>query len=990
MVSKKFQTEFAKLNKEQKEAVEEIEGPVMVIAGPGTGKTQILAMRIANILNKTQVNPSNILCLTFTNSGVYAMRKRLLEIIGKSSYAVHVHTFHSFCNEVIQAFPEKFLFAKEINQLTDFEQIKLIQKIIDKLTLKRLKPLKSPYYYQRDILQSIGDLKQEAITPEKFLKFLKDEKDKLILEKNSDLAKIYKAYQDELTTKGLYDFNDMILFVVEMLKNDTELLSFYQEKFQYILVDEYQDTNSAQNEIIQILGSFYPEPNIFVVGDDEQSIFRFQGASLENILFFKQIYPNSQVIVLEKNYRSGQKILDVSRKLISNNKKQIFNLLKIEKNLKSELKSTRGEIHTGEFSTEEVENYFVAKTIEEKTKKGTKPSEIAVIYKEHRDAENLIDLLSKLNIPYQLEIGGDILDDLEIGKIIRLLNVISAPEKRENSENIFEVLHFPFWKIDELNLYKLLKYSNHNRKDMFDVILSEDDLKDAGIKNQKSILDFGGKILECADYFINHTFADSFEHALESTGFLNYLLKLPESVQHLNRLQSLFDEIQIINRKNKSLKLSEFLEYLDELKKNNLEIKEKALDIDYEGVKLITSHKAKGQEYEIVFILKCVDEHWGNKTRKKLIKLPSGFLLTKNLVDDNSEEERRLFYVALTRAKKEIYLTYALNYGIGESTKLKMPSQFLSELPNEALNQIDTKRFEKNFTERMKLKFSPRVWKPRKALKEFIIELINDFSLSPTSLNAYLDCPQSFFYNQLLKVPKVKDFGQCYGTAVHKALEMFFKKFSRDYELPAKKELLDFYDSALENEILKPQDYKRAQIDGQKNLGNYYDFYKLHWKKSAPPINVEYNFGSHNVHFESIPITGKIDKIEVIDSIGKTVRITDYKTSQPKSLNQMSGKTSEENFKELYQAYFYKLLSENDPQFSWKITEIEFDFLSPKDGKFKKVSVPIDKTEYDKFKNLAKEVYNDIKKLKFKPSQDKKACQKYGFKCEYFDLCKKN
>lgn len=970
MISKKFQTEFAKLNKEQKEAVEAIEGPVMVIAGPGTGKTQILAMRIANILNETQVNPSNILALTFTNSGVYAMRKRLLDIVGKASYAVHIHTFHSFCNDIIQTFPEKFLFAQKINQLTDLEQIKLIQKIIDKKDLEVLKPLKAPYYYQKDILKAINDLKQEGIGPEKFKKLLKIEKDD---KKNIELAEIYEAYQKALQKEGLYDYSDMILFVTEKLKSDTELLSHYQEKFQYILIDEYQDTNSAQNEIVTILGSFYPDPNIFVVGDDEQSIFRFQGASLENILNFKETYSQAKLIILDKNYRSGQKILDASRTLISNNKAQISNKLKISKTLKSNLKHL-GNIFTGEFSSGEVENYFVAKKIEELIKKGTRPSEIAVIYKQHRDGEELIDTLAKLNIPYQLEIGGNVLDDIEIQKIIKILKVIATPFSDETQPLIFEVLHYPFFNIDSIDLYKISSLAYKARTNIFDILQKE-----------KKFNKFLEVIFSCAESFKIKTFAEAFEETINSTGYLEYLLSLPESVNHLNRLQSLFEEIKIINTKNKNLSLEKFLAYLDDLEKNNLQIKEKELDINFEAVKFMTAHKAKGLEFEYVFIIRCIEKHWGESRRRQLIKLPSGFLKTAN-EDENSEEERRLFYVAMTRAKKEIYITYALKYS--DSQTVHLPSLFLNELPLKHLDVIKTNIYEKQFGERLKLKFAPKLWKPGKALKEFLADILKDFYLSPTALNNYLNCPKYFYYNHLLRVPQVKTFSQSYGTAIHKALEQFMRKFQRDFELPKKDDLIAFYDMALNAEILSEADFKRAISIGDNHLKSYYDSNKASWKKSGPPLNVEYNFGSHNVHFGHIPITGKIDKIEMLDSVGNKVKITDYKTKQSISLNQIMGKTKAEETSELYQTFFYKLLAENDPQFKWKVSEIEFDFLSPKNGKFVKINVPINDKQYQEFKELVKETYDDILKLKFSPTEDKSTCQKFNKKCDFFDVCK--
>ena len=287
------------------------------------------------------------------------------------------------------------------------------------------------------------------------------------------------------------------------------------------------------------------------------------------------------------------------------------------------------------------------------------------------------------------------------------------------------------------------------------------------------------------------------------------------------------------------------------------------------------------------------------------------------------------------------------------------------------------------------MKFAPKLWKPHKALKEFLADILKDFYLSPTALNNYLNCPQLFYYNHLLRVPQVKTFSQSYGTAIHKALEQFMRKFQRDFELPKKEDLINFYEKALDAEILSEADFKRAISIGDNHLKSYYDFNKTDWKKSGPPLNVEYNFGSHNVHFGHIPITGKIDKIEMLDSIGNKVKITDYKTKQPISLNQILGKTKSKETDELYQTFFYKLLAENDPQFKWTVSQIEFDFLSPKNGKFIKINVPIDEKQYADFKELVKKTYDDILKLKFDQTSDKSTCQKFNKKCDYFDLCKK-
>ena len=977
---RKFQLEYTRLNEKQKEAVDEIEGPVMVLAGPGTGKTQILAMRIANILRVGQVNPSNILALTFTNSGVYQMKKRLLEIIGPESYNVHVHTFHSFCNEVINTYPEKFILAKELNQLTDLEQVLLIQKILSNGDYENLKPLKSPFYYDKTIIKAIGDLKQEGISPDDFTKVLKEQEDleDATRRKNIELVDIYLKYQNALQKTGHYDYADMILFTLDAFREDPEILSFYQEKFQYVLVDEYQDTNSAQNEIVKILGSFYENPNIFVVGDDEQSIFRFQGASVENVLFFSKNYPKAKMIVLKENYRSTQKILDASRSVISHNHDQIFSRLKISKKLQSANLKLKGDISLGEFSSGEVENFFVAKEIQKLIKVSVRPSEIAVLYKEHKDAEELTAYLAKLNVPYHIEAGNNILEDVEINKLIKIFQAI---ENLNDDLCLLEIMHYSFFKIPLIDTYKIANAAGVKKTHIFDLIASGK-LAELKITKGKQINKFMELILSCRAFTKNQTFAATFDFVINETGYLNYLLKLKDAPHHLNRLQSLFSEIKIINAKNKSLDIKSFLEHLGALRENRIMIKEKPIAANFEGVRLMTAHKAKGLEFKNVFIVHLTDKHWGNAIKRNLIKLPANLIRHQIKIKDAEEaEERRLFYVALTRAKKNIYLTYATSYGEGES-QYSVPSKFIGEIPELNFKKIKAETFESQFDERLRLSFAEKKWTHSETLKEFLDDLIEKFTLSATSLNSYLDCPYNFFLNQLLRVPKVKDFNQSYGTAVHSALESFFKSYQKKLILPDKSFLIKSFKESLDEEILTETDHRRALKQGSAVLEKYYEFYKTEWKKGSP-LSCEYNFKYHNVRYGKIPISGIIDKIETLD--GTNVKIVDYKTSSAKSLNQLLGKTKENRLAEFYQAYFYKLLADCDPLFRWKIISVEFDFVSPKNNKFYKTRLEIDEKEYQNFKELIEKTYRRILEHRFE--KNRKACKNYNRKCEYFELC---
>lgn len=1013
MITKNFQQEYNRLNPKQKEAVEAIEGPVMVIAGPGTGKTQIMAMRIANILRQTQVSAGNILALTFTESGVHALKERLLKIVGPASYSIQVHTFHSFCNEIILSYPEKFAFNRTLDQLTELEQIKIIQKILDKTRLELIKPLKAPYYYQSAILKAINDLKQEGIDPQDFLAILKkdrlafDQQDDLYhtkgahkgkmkgkfieqsnaLEKNFELQKVFAQYQQELERAGLYDYADMILFVLKAFTTDVELLSIYQERFQYLLVDEYQDTNASQNEIVRTLASFHDQPNVFVVGDDEQSIFRFQGASLENILYFKKLYPKTKIIMLKENYRSGQTILDASRGVIQKNQQQIFHVLKIDKSLKSKI-LTKANIYLGKFTSGEAENFFLAQKIKKLIKAGANPSEIAVLYRKHQDAKSLAEILSKSNIPYRLTAGENVLDDLEIKKLIKIFKVLNmGPETRDASRDLFEVLHFDFFQIEPLDIYKLTRQLGRDNS-LFDLLSDKNLRKNTKLLKPTKINSFVQIIMEIQKFSANHTFAETFEFLINRTGFLNYLLKKQDSVLHLNRLESLFSQIKILNVKNKDFSIATFCEWLDLMQENNLIVSERELDADFRGVNLLTAHKAKGLEFETVFIMHLADKHWGNHPSRDLIKLPTGLLKMQTLRDTETdlklEEERRLFYVAMTRAKKNLFLTYAEKYSEGDSDKFSTPAVFLSELPIEKIEPIETASIEKKFSDRLELSFAQKKWHSSKKIKDFLKAILADFYLSPTALNTYLDCPQKFYFDNLLRVPKVKTFDQAYGTAVHQALELLFRAQIKDQKLPSKAELLSYFKEALRVEILTQSELERAWEKGSVTLSSYYDFYKNEWQKTTP-IGLEVSFSNHQVHLDEVPINGKIDKIELIDFPSKKVRVVDFKTSKPKTLNYLLGKTKEQDLSFYYQAYFYKMLAEQDPLFKWQVVAIEFDFTEPSNGKFTKVQIPIEPKAYDEFKKIVKDVYAKISQLDF--SSNRATCQKHNRPCQYADFC---
>src|SRR3989344_1218016 len=364
-MNESFDQAYKKLNSAQREAVDIIEGPVMVIAGPGTGKTQILTLRIANILRQTDASPDSILALTFTNSGVHAMRERLVEMLGSAAYRVRLNTFHTFCNELIHDFPEEFPRIVGSHSASRVDQIRLLEEVISQSDVNLLRPYGEPFYHLFAVMSEIERLKKENLNPDDFDKFLSklSETDEKKTQKNRELAILYRAYETALRRAKLYDFADMIMEVARTLVRDKIFLLQLQERYQYILADEHQDANQSQNQLLELLSNFHPNPNLFIVGDEKQAIFQFQGASLDNFLYFKKLYPKALLVNLEENYRSQQGILDASHSLIEKNvAPEAFVRVKLKSN--SQHKPAAVTVHG--FRTEDLEHFFIASDIKKK------------------------------------------------------------------------------------------------------------------------------------------------------------------------------------------------------------------------------------------------------------------------------------------------------------------------------------------------------------------------------------------------------------------------------------------------------------------------------------------------------------------------------------------------------------------------------------------------------------------------------------------------
>ncbi len=991
-----FKQRFAKLNKEQQKAVTNTEGPVMVIAGPGTGKTEIIGMRAAYICKEGLSPAENVLITTFTESGVTAIKKRLLEIMGTDAYKVNITTLHGFCSQVINEFPEKFIFAKGIKQISDIERIEILRNIINSLDLKNLVTFGDRYFYLSDILKSIQKLKREDITPEKLdenLKILEKElksehkinprtgkptgewqkKEKQVL-KNKELSLIYKEYQKKIKEKGLYDYEDMILFVVNKFKEDDELLASYQEQYLYIMVDEYQDTNEAQNEIISLLTSFLSDekPNIFVVGDDDQSIYRFQGASLENILFFSDKYGVKSPIVLKQNYRSTQNILDSSFSMIDKNKNRVGNFLDgVDKKLNSQ-KGEGEKIDVVKFSVGDAEKFYITKKIEKLIEEGENSDEIAIFSRTNRESHEMAEFLIKRDIPVVFEASNNVLQGVSVRAFLDYLSIIENPY---DDKKLLDIMSLGFLNIDALDVYKLYKYLyeiNYSKKDkvnIFDIISKAENLENLDLISKQNIADFIDKFLKFKKISAETTFTAFCGKVLSDSGFLDWIFNKDEKMEYLRHISSLFSEIKELNLQDRELDTKKFLEKINLYNEYNIEIKEESFLLQKKGVRIMTAHKAKGLEFEYVFITKAVDKTWGNKRSMDKIKLPENLLTKSSKIEfEKNEDERRLFFVALTRAKKKAYITYAEEYVSNGNVQEKSISQFVEEIDKKYINNILGDKEIDDAEEFLDKKLrGSKIQKEKE--DEYLKSLLADYKLSVTHLDNYLECPRKFKFRNLIRIPEAKNKHMVLGTAYHKALEKFFLEFKNTDKLPSSEFLVSAYKNAIEREILTYKEKEELTKIGAEGILGYYNLYK---DSMIVPEAVEYNFSKHEVYLDDVHLTGKIDKIEKVNTTD--VKVIDYKTGSAKTKNQIEGKTKDSKGNLKRQIVFYKILCDLDSRFKYNMTVGELDFVQGKDEKYKKETVEFTEKDVSELKETIKEVYEKIMNSEFECSSKQGFC----------------
>ncbi len=990
---KSFEKEYARLNPAQKQAVDTIEGPVMVIAGPGTGKTQVVSMRVANILKKTQMRPGNILCLTFSVSGATAMRDRLRSLIGPDAYGVRVATIHAFAQSVIQ--DNAFLFDEWAarQQISDLEKVREMNTIIDAIgTGMELINLKDPYGKSPDLLSRISQVKREgksladleraadAYDEQMAGKSKKGtkahEKNILAARKFRDFIRIFAAYLQMMEKTGRYDYDDMILHVIRALAEEDWLLQGLQERYQYVLVDEFQDTNGAQYRLIELLTTYANvpnEPNIFVVGDDDQAIYRFQGANLANMLSFHTRFPKAPVIALTVSYRSTQAILDAARSVIEHNEERLVGRIPgLEKLLTAATKKTGGPPRLLRPPSDTAEAWFIADLVEQRLADGVRPEQIAILTQTNDELFPIYDVMRARAVPALMRGKDDLLSHLLVLQAITILRAIEKPMK---DERLSSALACECFGVHPADLGRLHVLQRERRSPLYDLLVTlpaQDDLplikREALEKARDRLLDLHGKIA-------SRTALESVEHVLRDCG----LIPQPEAgadsaidPRDLAALEAFFAHVKDRCLEQRACSLKDFLadlEFYTDPAYAQIRITYELPHLSTGGVRLMTAHQSKGLEFDVVILTNFRDGHWDKRTRRSSVALPEDLLFgweKDQRQFEQHQDERRVAFVAMTRARGELLLTCPREIAVGVKTRDIAPSGFFAEmgdLPEEDGALKDPAK--------ASLLLLPKAKALDGALKSYIEERLRTFALSPTSLNRFLRDPQEFLLVDLLAQPEhfdeaaVRRLG--YGSAVHWALRQWATALQEKREFGGD-ELLEAFQWYLNERTILTEKQRSDLLDlGKLSLPSYHEQRLSDAQPFLHGVEREYK-----AHLGDVPIKGKIDRIDRASATSAAATVIDYKAGKGKAEGEIRGglepgsisrADAGSHFRQL--AFYAVLLEKADPLLRPEAFVLEYIGERGEDPVTR--SFTVTDAEREELKTLVDDVWKKILASDFSP-----------------------
>ncbi len=858
------------LSPAQAEAVAHETGPLLVIAGAGTGKTTVLTRRIAYLIATKRVRPDEILALTFTEKAALEMAERVDQLIPYGYAETWIGTFHAFGDRVLRESALELGLNPDFRVLTRAEQVIFLRERLWELPLERLRPLGDPTRHLQALLNLVSRAKDEGVAPveyaawaESYLSRATTDAERDAAGRHAELARFFETYQRLLAEAGLVDFGDQIGRVLELLQARPAVLDRLRRRYRFILVDEFQDTNHAQLELVRSVAG-EGSPNVTVVGDDDQAIYRWRGAAAANLLAFQERYPSAQQVVLNDNYRSTQAILDSATRLVSyNNPYRLEVIAGVSKRLTSEREEGAPVRHL-HFDSGSAEADRVAEMVAETLARGYRPRDVAVLVRSNDDADPFLRALNVKEVPHRFSGSRGLYTREEVRLLVSFLKTLAQPS---DSLAPFYLAASDLYRVPERDLLRLNDYAGRKSRPLLDVfrgLPENDDLKSVAGATREAVARLLRDIDAAMQDVPHRRTGEVLYRFLQSCGMLASLADptRPENEARAKNVAKFFEAVRTYGEIAEHDRVPSFVGHLDMLREAGDDPAVAEADPDDDAVQVITVHKAKGLEFGVVFLVGCAEGRFPVQRRREPLELPLD-LVRQALVEGDAhvQEERRLFYVAMTRARDEIVLTSASDYGTARPRKVSRFAVEALDLP------IPTPPPQRSRASEVLERFrsapeSPRVEEP---------PLPGDalLRLSFGKIDDYETCPLKYRYVHILRVPLLTHHRVVYGNAIHKAVQRYFRERLEGRQL-ALVDLLGAFREAWVSEGFLSREHEERRLEaGAASLTRFFET-----DQAAPlhPTAVEKEF---TFYVGRNKIVGRYDLIVERDG---EVQILDFKT----------------------------------------------------------------------------------------------------------------
>lgn len=970
-------------NKEQLDAITFGEGPLLIVAGAGTGKTTVITERIKHLISAKLATPSEILALTFTEKASREMEERVDQAMPYGITQMWISTFHAFCDRLLKQEGVHIGINPGYRLMNEAETILFFRTHLFEFNLQYFRPLGNPNKFIDGMINHFSRLKDEDVTPEHYVEWIEKKHmkkqvdvqgEREELDKYKELAHAFVLYEQMKLKEGMFDYADLISYALKLFRQRPNVLKRYQEQFTYILIDEFQDTNYAQNKLAITLAG--KRKNITVVGDDDQAIYRWRGAAISNMIQFRTHFPETKTVVLTKNYRSTKEILDRSYDLIQyNNPDRLEITENIDKRLESMRRVNGESIKLIYADRVENEAEAIAKEILHITASNTSLlwKDIAILVRANNHALPFTRALERHSIPYQFLGPGQLLRQPEVKDLISYLTVLS---QIDDTVAFYRILTMAWLDIDPKDTAIIVAFAKRQGMTLFEVCQlvantsknREPDKEVVRLLHKTS----HEKILRLTQMIEKHlrlirqeTAGQILYYFLEETGILAQLTqyKNERDEQKTLNIAKFFDRLKTYEAEHEDSSVFAVVDWLN----LSLELGESPLASNndwntHNAVNILTVHSSKGLEFPFVFLVNLVDARFPSSERREQIPIPNE-LVTEILPtgDHHLQEERRLFYVAMTRAKDQLYFTAAKYYGDGKREKKLSP--FVAESIGIEATEVAKAQPVGDTKQLSLLEWAPKDTSIPKRVTEREKNKITYLSYS--QIETFLTCPLQYKYRYIIKIPVPPSAALTFGDTIHRTLEAFYK-IVQDGKNPSQEVLLNIYSEKWKSVGYGSKTYElKMKTHGEMLLN---EFYRLGYTPGNIPQKLEESFKLKITPM--LTIGGKIDRVDKLPD--NKIEIIDYKTGQSTRIKK--------NVKNDLQLSVYALAATSEGIYNYRPEDVivSFYFLENQE----KISGTRTVDQLQSAKEKIKETAEDIMKSDF-PANPGKQCDF----CEFRLIC---